>query len=62
MNKNKLSAVKNLITMESNELQNLKGGLLITCEEKKRAIMGYTFTQTNYTVKNDGKLFITMKM
>ena len=62
MKKNKLTEVTNLTAMNSNEQQNLKGGILFTCEEKRRTVLGVSYTQTVWTVKNDGKLGMTIKM
>ncbi len=62
MKKNNLSEVQNLTALKSNEQQNLKGGLLLTCEEKKRVILGYTFTERFLVTKDDGKLFLSFRM
>ena len=39
MRENKISTLKNLTPMECSKQQTLKGGLYITCEEKKRNLM-----------------------
>lgn len=62
MKKNNLSEVQNLTALKSNEQQNLKGGTLLTCEEKRRVILGYSFVERTLVVKNDGKLFLSFRM
>lgn len=62
MRENKLSTVKNLTPLECSEQQTLKGGLYITCEEKRRKIMGYTFIERSIVVKQDGSPFLSMRM
>ena len=49
-------------TLSITEQQNVKGGLLITCEEKRRTFFGIPYTATTYNVSFNGSLWITMQM
>jgi hypothetical protein len=49
-------------TLSNDEQKNVKGGLLITCEEKRRTFLGISYTTTTYNIKPNGSLWITMQM
>lgn len=49
-------------TLSNDEQTNVKGGLLITCEEKRRSFFGISYTTTTYNLKPNGSLWITMQM
>lgn len=49
-------------TLSNDEQKNVKGGLLITCEEKRRTFLGIPYTTTVYKMQPNGSLWITMQM
>lgn len=56
------SLSEDLQTLSNDEQKNVKGGLLITCEEKRRTFLGMSYTTTTYNVQPNGSLWITFKM
>ena len=63
--KNKIVPTKkdsNLIALSRKEQAQVKGGLLIYCEEKRRKnIFGQTYTTTEWKMKRNGSLWITVQ-
>ncbi len=61
--KKTLNAISNEeIALNETDAAQIKGGILLTCEEKRRTFMGKTYTTQQWSLKNDGRLLITVKM
>lgn len=56
------SLSEDIQTLTNDEQKSLKGGLLITCEEKRRSFFGISYTTTTYNIKPNGSIWITMQM
>ena len=44
------------------ELKKLKGGILLTCEEKRGNLFGFSYSYDVWRLKSDGKLGLTVDM
>lgn len=49
-------------TLSPNEQENIKGGLLIYCEEKRIKLLGKETTVTQWKMKPNGSLLVSVKM
>lgn len=58
-----LNAISNEeIALNETDAAQIKGGLLLTCEEKRRTFMGRTYTTQQWSLKSDGSFLLTVKM
>lgn len=63
MKKTKLSDISNQIqTLSQTEQTDVKGGILLCCEEKRRNFLGISYTSMEWRVVNDGSLWISVRM
>lgn len=53
-----LQSIDDITFLTDDELTKVKGGILLTCEEKRSKYATYTV----WTIKNDGSLWPTIKM
>lgn len=44
------------------EQTQTKGGILLCCEEKRRNLLGISYTAREWRIVNDGRLFISVRM
>ncbi len=51
-----------LTALSQSEQTQIKGGLLLYCEEKRRNFLGISYTSTQWKLANDGKMGVTVKM
>ena len=63
MKKTMLSNINNEIKpLSKSEQTDIKGGILICCEEKRRNFFGISYTTTQWNVVNDGSIWISIQM
>jgi hypothetical protein len=64
MNKNTpLEAVKSeLVSLSQTAQSNIKGGLLLYCEEKRSSFFGIPYTSRQWKMANDGSLLLSIRM
>jgi hypothetical protein len=62
--KNLKSSISTSLTILSDENKvQVKGGLLLYCEEKRiKLLNGSSFVVQNWKMKNDGQIALTVKM
>ena len=51
-----------LPALSQSEQAQVKGDLLLYCEEKRRSFLGISYTSTQWKMANDGKILVTVKM
>ena len=51
-----------ILVLSEKEQVQIKGGLLLYCEEKRRNFLGMSYSSTQWKIKNDGKLWVTVRM
>ncbi len=59
MNKN---TNENFSVLSNEEQAQVKGGLLLYCEEKRIKLLGRTVTTTQWKMASDGNLGLTVQM
>jgi hypothetical protein len=52
----------NLMPLSKKEQTDVKGGLLLYCEEKRQSFLGISYTSTQWKLKSDGSLLLSVKM
>lgn len=55
-----ITTQQNTLTLK--EQENVKGGILIYCEEKRIKFLGKETTVTKWNIANDNSLFLRIKM
>lgn len=63
MKKTQLKENQTLKPLTDAEMNSTKGGILLTCEEKRGVnIFGQEYSYTAMVLKNDGRLWLSIRM
>jgi hypothetical protein len=55
-----LQAIDDITFLTNDELSQIKGGILLTCEEKRSRLTGTRYMVP--VIKNDGSLWLSIRM